>query len=374
MWAAIAERRAGRRPFWRQVSLIRLGLAACLGLVLIGAFGLRRPLAPDSTAMNQSAAPLLQKDGSRWAGLEVSSASPAAFIEFNDGSHITALPDTKLESLESTSKLFVIALQRGEARFEVTPGGPRRWQIEAGIARVEVVGTRFSVSREPEKVSVRVDHGVVLVRAATVPGGAIRLEAGKSLDVLSTRVAQLDPVQGPRPSASPAEGNARVPPSTEPTTPRDSAWREATRSGRHAAAYAALGDLGFQREVARTSGLGELFALADMARLSGHPEQAVLPLEAILQRQSAGSSAALAAMTLGKIELERARPREAARAFERALAAGAPSTLREDVFVRLVQAYVRAGDRSSAERAAARYAALFPEGRHRAEVERWLSR
>ena len=74
--------------------------------------------------------------------------------------------------------------KRGAASFEVRPGGPRRWQIECGLATVEVVGTRFTCARGADRLHIGVEHGVVLVRGERVPNRVRRLAAGESLDVL----------------------------------------------------------------------------------------------------------------------------------------------------------------------------------------------
>jgi hypothetical protein len=64
----------------------------------------------------------------------------------------------------------------------------------------------------------------------------------------------------------------------------------------------------------------------------------------------------------------------ASRAFERALALGVPSGLEEDVFARLVEAQVRAGNRAAARGVADEYSRRFPAGRRRADVAGWLAR
>jgi hypothetical protein len=50
--------------------------------------------------------------------------------------------------------------------------------------------------------------------------------------------------------------------------------------------------------------------------------------------------------------------------LNKALALGAPQSLREDVRARLVEAHVRAGDQAAARSAADAYQREFPDGRH----------
>src|SRR5262249_40887519 len=127
------------------------------------------------------------------------------------------------------------------------------------------------------------------------------------------------------------------------------AWRENSARRRDAEAYAALGSGGGGRETARGAAVGGLLALSGVARLSGHPAEAIEPLERILHDHAASPSASLAALTLGRTELLLGRPSDAARAFERALTLQVASGLEEDTYVRLVEAYARAGDANAAE-------------------------
>ena len=111
-----------------------------------------------------------------------------------------------------------------------------------------------------------------------------------------------------------------------------------------------------------------------MARLSGHPAEAVAPLERILGELSSDPQAPLAAFTLGRIELDAlSHPAEARAAFERALALGVPAGLREDARARLVEACARAGETAAAASAASAYAREYPGGRHARAIEAWLS-
>ena len=117
-----------------------------------------------------------------------------------------------------------------------------------------------------------------------------------------------------------------------------------------------------------------MLALADVARLSGHPREAVAPLERILTDFAHDPQAPLAAFALGRLELDALdRPRAAAAALESALALGVPRSLREDVRARLVEAHERAGDGEGARAAARAYVRELPSGRHRAEMETVLA-
>jgi transmembrane sensor len=146
-------------------------------------------------------------------------------------------------------------------------------------------------------------------------------------------------------------------------------WRELARDGHHREAFAALGARGFQKET-RHVGVTDLLVLADVARLSGHPADAVAPLERILTDFPADPQAALAAFAVGRLELDAlGRPTRAAAALNRALTLGLPQTLREDVRARLVEAYLRSGNRAAARTAADAYKREFPSGQYRQSIE-----
>jgi transmembrane sensor len=216
---------------------------------------------------------------------------------------------------------------------------------------------------------VAVQRGEVVVRGERVADRARRLVAGEFLDV----VDEDAPADGE--AAAPAE-SPRAEPAGAPARgvhASSVSWRELARGGRHREAFASLGALGVRREAQRL-GVADLLELADVARLSGHPSEAVAPLERILREFSTDPQAPLAAFALGRLELDAlGEPRRAATALERALALGVPRSLDDDVRARLVEAYDRAGDHAGARVAARAYLRHLPAGRHRADMEARLA-
>lgn len=104
---------------------------------------------------------------------------------------------------------WVVTLESGRADFSVPPRGDRpSFVVQAGEVRVEVVGTRFSVTRHPrpglpDRVEVTVAHGEVRV---TSGGGAHLLRAGMRWSSA--------PVE-PAPAGEVSREAAPPPPSTE---------------------------------------------------------------------------------------------------------------------------------------------------------------
>lgn len=109
---------------------------------------------------------------------------------------------------------------------------------------------------------------------------------------------------------------------------------------------------------------------ADRLRRDGRSREAATVLREVVDARDGRS--ALAAFTLGKIHAEDlGELSSAARWFERAVALGLPPGLDEEAEARAVECHARAGSRAEAARAAARYQARFPQGRHVSKVREW---
>jgi transmembrane sensor len=329
MWQGIdsrfPRRRRGRAIFAMFVPSLAVSVAASVALVVY----LRDP------------GPLRLANGG--AIVAVDAPAKGMRLAMSDGSTIDLSAGARFEPIESSSSTFIGVLERGTANFDIHPRGPRRWQIECGLATIEVVGTRFSCARGADRLKVGVERGVVLVRGERITNRVRRLAAGESLELLeataaaaeqpssgNTAAAAQAPAQVEHAGAHPAIGASAGP-----------GWRELARNGRHREAFATLGTQGIRREAKRL-GIADLFALADVARLSGHPGDAVGPLQRIIDGFASDPQAPLAAFALGRLELDDLnRPAAAAAAFSRALELGAPQSLRDDVRSRLEEARAR---------------------------------
>ncbi len=75
-------------------------------------------------------------------------------------------PDSALVMSGDDAHGVLVVLERGAASFAVAPrAGRPAFAVQAGEARVEVVGTRFAVARDGEGARVDVQEGVVRVHA-----------------------------------------------------------------------------------------------------------------------------------------------------------------------------------------------------------------
>jgi transmembrane sensor len=118
-----------------------------------------------------------------------------------------------------------------------------------------------------------------------------------------------------------------------------------------------------------------MMELADVARLSGHPDEAVRVLAKIPGRFPDNRSAGIASFTRGRIEIDQLKhPIEAAAAFDEAIRLGLPSALFEDACVRLVESRHSAGDAKGAAAALDQYVAHFPQGKERDRLQQLLAK
>jgi transmembrane sensor len=369
MWRGIQRRRAERaRGSPRLRWLVMVAAAAA---VLVAIVTWRRA----GVGTGADAGPLHLAGGSEISAL-VAPDAPVTFT-LSDGSQIELALGARVEALENGPTSFDALVSRGRATFDVRPGGPRRWSIEAGLATVEVVGTRFTVERLPAGARVAVERGVVVVRGERVRDHVQRLAAGESLEVDDHEPIAPPPTAPVESAAAPVSAPAKAPPSPSaapatPTAPAPSAaWRRLAQEGDNAQAYATLGPAGIA-SASHDASVDDLLALADVARRSGHPADAVAPLSQVVSSHGEDPRAPLAAFTLGRLQLDAlSQPALAAQSFSRAISLGLPTSLQEDAFARLVEARARAGDGAGAKAAARDYEQRFPAGQRLEQVRRW---
>ncbi len=343
-WRGIQGRatESGRR---RPRVLMATGATGLVIACLVGLLLVRKP----------NGGPLRLPSGDLPALLAVDDRAPTRTLELADGSFVVGHAGTRLEVLDNQAGVFLTALRRGHTRFQVQPGGPRRWIVECGPLAVEVVGTEFEVDRTPDHVEVSVLRGVVVVRGDVVPDRVQKLAAGEHLRVMTEQ--QLE-----------TAGSAAPPPSTgaaasEPDPAKEGADRSgvgAVDSGAGSAAPFAGADV------------DELVRRSDLARRAGDLVLAERLLGEAVDRGRGKPAAAVAALTLARLIMT-TDPARAARTLSRALAAGMPQGLEEDARARLVEARALSGDREGARKAAHAYEQRFPSGAHIEQIRRWTA-
>ena len=87
-------------------------------------------------------------------------------VSLEDGSKLTLNTSTRLRARIDGNER-VVWLDDGEAYFDISPDATRPFVIIAGNRRVTVVGTKFSLRREGDRLQVDVVEGRVQVQAGT---------------------------------------------------------------------------------------------------------------------------------------------------------------------------------------------------------------
>ncbi len=359
MWERIDHTPAPSRAPWRWAAVTAFALL----LLFAGFMRFAKGPEPKPLALEAGVAP-------RVLGNDTSAVVP----RFDDGSRLELRGGTRLEVLRNDGRSFVTVLRRGEATFDVKPGGRRHWIVEAGELSVEVVGTHFRVERATASTRVSVDHGIVLVRGERVPGGAKRLTAGMSFALESA------PPHVPAPPTSAGSGApggvGESAPSTAldelQTAPSAAAAPKPSASAVPSVAPEPSAAVAPQSVVAaqEVDQVDHSLRSADSARQRGDGAAAIRHFTAAFEQAAEGDRRrGLAALSLARLLLN-GDPARAARILRSSLA-DMPQALIEDAAVRLVEAESRAGNREGAARAAADYERRFPAGRRLDEVRRW---
>lgn len=321
----------------RRTALAKLAVPVFGGVCILAAIVAGpRPFIPNPTPGAPSPSPtpsaeavlpvarppeLRQVDGSEFVRLTGHDAPRAPGehprVSFEDGSTLTALTsDTILETLAMTERDVTLRLASGAVDVTVAKGGVRKWTIEAGELSVEVVGTRFVVTRSLDRTSVSVAEGVVLVRSAKLEDGVKRLVAGTRVEVATAETTRRS-----------------APPS-----------------------------------------FGALLSQADAARQAGDLRAAAVHLQQLVRTFPHDVRTGVAAFQLALVTQQLgASASQVVAAFETALAKARGQSLRQDCYWRLVLALEHAGDAPQARQRAEQSLRDFPNGRYAAELRRRVS-
>lgn len=234
----------------------------------------------------------------------------------------TVLPDGSVAQLSPGSSASLrladerpsrIELSHGEVRLEVKPQpASRRLEVQAGAYRFEVIGTKFRVVHDQNRVELAVDEGTVAVWS----GSELleRVEAG----------GRWRPeVPRPTPKLPDGIGSARSPaavPADPVETPRPAEAVDClkyARQGEHTGAESCFEDR------SKGSGLGAEMALYELARLRkdvlGNPAGAHDALREYRQRFPNGSLLGEVDFSMVEVLVRLERHEEALRESERLL-------------------------------------------------------
>jgi transmembrane sensor len=360
VWSADRGERLARQILLRRRVLFSIGaLAACVCATLVIFVAGKHVLAGSATIAKHRA------------------NVTAATATFADGSVAELWGQDADLHVELDSPNRVVAKLTGGARFRVVPNPQRAFEVLAGEVRVRVLGTTFSVQQLPSaQTQVLVEQGRVQVAWV---GGATLLQSGEGGVFPPTGPSAIDPQppsadkadkqdkQAVLVAAPPSPSGARSAPIESVAARRG--WRDYALRGDYAKAY---DELNSSRDGVRDEA-SDLMLAADVARLSGHPEQAVQPLRSLCDWHATDRRAPVAAFTLGRVLVDDlGRPVEAAAAFQKARFLWPAGPLAEDALAREADAWQRAGRTERARQIAGQYFDRYPQGRHVAALRKTL--
>jgi ferric-dicitrate binding protein FerR (iron transport regulator) len=171
-----ASRFSSRVPLWSHAR--RLGTLAGIGALVIVVIGIRR--------IDRIHTP--QARDERYA----TAPGKTSTIQLRDGSSVVLGPASRIEVPASFGHSERTVIVHGDARFTVTHASGRPFIVEAGDARIRVLGTTFDVRHNSAHATwVGVTSGRV---AVITPYESFAVSAGYSADVTdsSARVVVLD--------------------------------------------------------------------------------------------------------------------------------------------------------------------------------------
>jgi len=208
------------RRRWLWVAMPALAVAAVFALLIgTGALG------------SQDDDPVITSAGLDEPSRVVAGAAPSA-VSFGDA-HIELAAQSAIVMTREGGSPSVL-LERGLATFAVAPRADRpAFVVRAGDTVVRVVGTRFSVSRSDEQITVTVEHGLVDVQFR---GATQRVGGGHSWSSdAPSQVALYTPA--PAPAAPTPDTSAAIPPpgpsDTRAPNPSSSGSSDTRTAGTH---------------------------------------------------------------------------------------------------------------------------------------------
>jgi TolA-binding protein len=273
-------------------------------------------------------------------------------VPLADGSRLLLAARTRVR-LTAGDRVTRCVLEVGKVQFDVVPQAGREFSVLAGDLVVTVVGTRFSVSRDPGGiVEVAVSHGVVRVLVSNRNTKA-ELRAGDRLRRDGTEVqlqhataasafgARVPSSQASAEAAEPSPSRDAEPPSDVPSrggraTQPD--WLSLYRARNYAAALAAARARGIDG-LLQSLTAQPLSELAEAARLGGDGDLALRVFATLGQRFPSSQQAQDALFLSGRLLASRGQLSGARGQLEAYLARNGRGTYSVEALGRLLEIY-----------------------------------
>lgn len=311
-------------------------------------------------------------------------------LVFNEGSKFVLEPGARGRVRAVTSEGARLTVEQGTGSFSITPSREHRWAVEAGPFVVNVRGTDFSVSWDPqgERFELRLRHGAVTV-SGPVLGEDWVLRAGQNLTVdlrrAETVITEGRPADAPAELTAPASApevapdtpqappSAALPPASAAApsaVPAERRWREALASGHWDRVLSEVERDGVDAAL-QTASSGDLLALADAAR---YRRRADLARAALLAHRRRFPGSADTSFLLGRVEeLRPGGSSEAMRWYGEYLARAPSGTYAAEALGRKMILTEQSRGSSAARSVAEEYLRRFPDGSYAGAARALLS-
>ncbi len=317
-------------------------------------------------------------------------------LRFAEGSRITLEPSSRARIAQTTPKGATLVLEAGTAHLEIEPHPEASWRVVSGPYSVTVRGTAFTVGWDAAAgtFEVKMRRGAVLVQGPGIDQG-VELSGEQHFIVRDPRHKPSSPSEEVR-SASPDLSSARVPEvlpadtgsktgssvsaagaraavsvqepqpvgavvSSEPVQKAPETWAALAARGQFARVVQEADARGVDA-VLQGADLGELWAFADAARVTGRGADARRALLAVRSRYAGSARAASAAFLLGRMSDDGGSPGSAIPWYDRYLAEAPGGSFAPEAHGRRMVAWKRSGNQEAARRAADAYLKQFPNG------------
>lgn len=300
--------------------------------------------------------------GTSQGELITTDAKPAKLL-FNDDSSIEAAANTTLNVHVIDGNHLQARLTRGKLKVHVVPREGTDWRFLAGPYEVQVVGTRFDVSWDPEsaRLALVADEGRVLVHG---PGRQPQLVSAGQVLIVDEQQSAVTVQDAPAPEivvepASPPQAPPRA--GTNQDAPAPLGWAQRVAAGQFDEVVKDARRGGIDQALAQRSA-SELQALAQAARYSGNTDLSVQTWLAIRKRFGGQNASAQAAFFLGRIYDQLGQSQTALGWFDTYLREAPNGVYASETLGRKLTLVRASGDDAQMRKVARSYLARFPHG------------
>lgn len=295
-------------------------------------------------------------------------------LDFSDGTVITLDQGSAVRVAAMTERGAHLMLERGTADLEVVHTGEADWTVQAGPYTIEVTGTAFQTSWDPDqqRIAVQMRDGSIVVTGPGLDPGGQDVSGVGSLTWPPDEEVTLNTVDGE------ADEVVEEPAPVEQAAPAGTAepvadWFDEYKARDYAAAM----------ELARSSGIDALVAsetanrllgLADLAKQTGDTKAQVQVLEGLRSRYAGTNDAARAALELGRIHDKQGDHGAAAGWYRKAHDESLEARNGEIALGLHMTALANAADGKAAKQAAIEYLEKYPAGSYVAKAKELAKR